>query len=231
MSTPLSKLAAGAASALYFLYVVAGLQLMFFSYINANWRIRYYFLSFHASVSCLAAGNILHCGSVYGFRITTAATVGFLVLIIYFEELGLTTGYIFGSYGFTDALGPRISPNLPALVPVMWMGLIYPAALLSDVVIANLRDGVFSDNRIRVAAKVIVSSFSLAFFDISTEPVSVEFGHKVNSTFFTFLISNLCSFGITFRLSRTTFRRISPSLTGCFTTNLIHLFSWEFPYR
>ena len=180
MKRVLDKIAAGAAAALYLLYVVAGLQLMFFSYLNADWRINYYFLSFHASVSCLAAGNILHCVSIYGLRRTAAATVGFLVLIIYFEELGLTTGYVFGSYAFTDALGPRISPNLPALVPVMWLGLIYPAAMLSEIVIGNLRKGIFSNNRIRVAAKVLMSALSLALFDISTEPISVEFGHKVN---------------------------------------------------
>lgn len=164
---------------LYGIYAAAGLQLLVFSCFSGDWRSDCYFISFKGSVCCLALANICHSISIFGVIETTIATCGLLFIVLFFEELGLSTGYVFGDYMFTDELGWFISPNLPALVPVLWGDVIYPAFLMASMVLSCNYRFVNRSSIFYCVVKVTVASAILTGFDVMCEPISTSFGHKV----------------------------------------------------
>lgn len=163
------------AIALYAVYAAAGLQQLVFSLIDADWKLDFYFISFVSSVNCLAIANVLHSVTMFGWWLSFLATFGCFVIILYFEELGLSTGLIFGDYHFTKEMGFSISPNLPALVPVLWCAVIYPSMLLA---VGALGTPV-RPTPVRAAALVALAATILTGFDVVCEPVSTVFGHQV----------------------------------------------------
>ena len=50
------------------------------------------------------------------------------------EELGATRGWFFGSYDYTDVLGPRIGA-VPFIIPLMWFALCYVAYVIANLIV------------------------------------------------------------------------------------------------
>lgn len=61
--------------------------------------------------------------------VLVALAIGWLA-----EELGATRGWFFGSYDYTDVLGPRLGA-VPAIIPLMWFALCYCAWVISNLVV------------------------------------------------------------------------------------------------
>lgn len=51
------------------------------------------------------------------------------------ELLGTTTGFPFGSYTYTDLLGPKFLGHVPYLIPPSWMMMLYPAMMLTQLLL------------------------------------------------------------------------------------------------
>jgi len=50
------------------------------------------------------------------------------------EEMGATRGWLFGSYTYTDVLGPRLGA-VPMIIPLMWFALCYIAYVISNLIV------------------------------------------------------------------------------------------------
>jgi putative membrane protein len=50
------------------------------------------------------------------------------------EELGATRGWFFGSYVYTDVLGPRLGA-VPVIIPLMWFALAYIAYVIANLIV------------------------------------------------------------------------------------------------
>ena len=50
------------------------------------------------------------------------------------EELGATKGWFFGSYTYTEVLGPRIG-SVPFIIPLMWFALCYVAYVIANLIV------------------------------------------------------------------------------------------------
>ena len=50
------------------------------------------------------------------------------------EELGATRGWFFGSYTYTEVLGPRIGA-VPFIIPLMWFALSYIAYVIANLIV------------------------------------------------------------------------------------------------
>jgi len=50
------------------------------------------------------------------------------------EELGATRGWFFGSYTYTEVLGPRIGA-VPFIIPLMWFALCYVAYVIANLIV------------------------------------------------------------------------------------------------
>lgn len=70
----------------------------------------------------LAAASFWSCRTLFGTRaarvfLATGASLGWLA-----EQAGSTLGWFFGSYSYTEVLGPRLGA-VPLVIPLMWFGL------------------------------------------------------------------------------------------------------------
>jgi uncharacterized membrane protein len=87
------------------------------------------------------------------------------------EELGATRGWFFGSYDYTDVLGPRIGA-VPFIIPLMWFALCYVA-----YVIANLTVWQAPSDGAPALRQSLVMSFLAAMivtaYDLGADPYMV----------------------------------------------------------
>ena len=111
----------------------------------------------------LAAASVAHAAAsrraavAVGMLIVTAG-LGFAV-----EVLGVHTGVPFGSYAYSDDLGPRLF-GVPPLVGLAWTMLAWPAAIAARRLV---------DGRL---ARVVVGAWALAAADVFLDPQLVATG-------------------------------------------------------
>src|SRR5947208_17089083 len=67
---------------------------------------------------------LIHGAMFYGWRGILIFFAICLVVGNFFENLGVTTGFPFGRYYFTDAMGPKIF-HVPILVVLAYVGMCY----------------------------------------------------------------------------------------------------------
>jgi putative membrane protein len=87
------------------------------------------------------------------------------------EQLGATMGWFFGSYTYTDVLGPRIGA-VPFIIPLMWFALCYVAYVIANLIVWQTpTDGVPS------TPQTVVMSFLAAMivtaYDLGADPYMV----------------------------------------------------------
>jgi putative membrane protein len=80
------------------------------------------------------------------------------------EALGVHTGFPFGSYAYSNDLGPR-PLGAPLLIGLAWTMLVWPAALVARRLVAT------------GPARVVVGAWALASADLFLDPQQVAAGH------------------------------------------------------
>jgi putative membrane protein len=102
----------------------------------------------------------------------TAAGVLLLTagISIGFEAVGLSTGFPYGSYSYSGALGPTLL-GVPFLVPLAWLMMAWPSWLLADLLTGRVRPHLRRAVRIGVAAAVF------AGWDVVLDPQLVQAGY------------------------------------------------------
>lgn len=95
--------------------------------------------------------------------VTTATSIGF-------EAVGLATGFPYGSYSYSDSLGPTLL-GVPFLVPLAWLMMAWPSWLLAGLLTARVRPSLHRGVRIALAAAVF------AGWDVVLDPQLVQAGY------------------------------------------------------
>lgn len=112
----------------------------------------------------LAGASLWSCRTLLGPRsallfLAIAAVLGWLA-----EEAGVSFGWFFGSYYYTDVLGPRLGA-VPVVIPLMWFGLCYTGFALASLVLwrqpAPLATGWKAGALTALLAAMIVTAFDL----------------------------------------------------------------------
>jgi uncharacterized membrane protein len=117
-----------------------------------------------------SALSVTHAALSRGLR--TGAGVLALVAgtAVVFEAVGLATGYPYGSYTYSDALGPTLL-GVPFLVPLAWLMMAWPSWLLGDLLARPVRAALRRPVRIAWAAAVF------AAWDVVLDPQLVQAGY------------------------------------------------------
>jgi putative membrane protein len=114
-----------------------------------------------------AALSVVHAGLGRGARVAG----GLFLLVggtaIAFEAVGLATGFPYGTYSYSDALGPTLL-GVPFLVPLAWLMMAWPSWVVAD----RLTRG--SSGR---AVRVGVASAVFAAWDVVLDPQMVQAGY------------------------------------------------------
>jgi putative membrane protein len=139
--------------------------------------------------------SVAHAAVTRGVR-----AVGALMLIttgggFAVEAVGLATGFPFGRYAYTTALGPRLL-GVPLLIPLAWTWMAWPAWLVAGRLTSGrrlrpgrrLRSGrrprsgrrLTSDRRLRSGVlRILLAGLGLAAWDLFLDPQMVAEGYWV----------------------------------------------------
>jgi uncharacterized membrane protein len=114
--------------------------------------------------------SVLHAGLSRGAR----TGIGVLVLVsltaVAFEAVGLATGVPYGSYRYSDALGPTLL-GVPFLVPLAWLMMAWPSWLLGEHLARPVRPGR------RRAVRIVSAAGVFAGWDVVLDPQMVQAGY------------------------------------------------------
>ncbi|HEY0403633.1 MAG TPA: carotenoid biosynthesis protein, partial [Blastococcus sp.] len=103
------------------------------------------------TIVVLGAGvSVAHAGLSRGARAGLNLALLVAVTAVAFESLGLATGFPYGRYTYSDALGPTLL-GVPFLVPLAWLMIAWPSWVLADRLTRAVRPGRRAVVRIGVA--------------------------------------------------------------------------------
>ena len=110
---------------------------------------------------------LIHGAMFYGLRGILIFFVICLIVGNVFENLGVATGFPFGRYYYTDAMGPKLF-QVPILVGLAyaWMG--YLSWTLGRVILGNLQSPLVGT---RVITLPLVAAFIMIAWDLANDPV------------------------------------------------------------
>jgi uncharacterized membrane protein len=80
------------------------------------------------------------------------------------EAVGVATGYPFGSYSYSDALGPK-ALGVPLVIPLAWTWMAWPSWLVAGLLVG------------RSTLRVPVAGLALASWDLFLDPQMVASGY------------------------------------------------------
>ncbi|WP_245784738.1 carotenoid biosynthesis protein [Geodermatophilus amargosae] len=117
-----------------------------------------------------SAVSVTSAAAAHGAR-TGAAVLGTVaVTAVAFEAVGLGTGYPYGEYTYSDALGPTLL-GVPFLVPLAWLMMAWPSRVLAALLTRRVRPAR------RRAARVAVAAAVFAGWDVVLDPQLVQAGY------------------------------------------------------
>ena len=105
----------------------------------------------------------------------TRATLRFVAVAVVFgwfaEQMGASRGWFFGSYVYTDVLGPRIG-DVPFIIPLMWFALTYIGYVMANLIV--WRAPVDGSPRILDAVLMsLLAAMLVTAYDLGADPYMV----------------------------------------------------------
>jgi uncharacterized membrane protein len=108
--------------------------------------------------------------------LSRGAAVGLRLLLLVagtavaFEAIGLATGFPYGRYEYSAALGPTVL-GVPFLVPLAWLMMAWPSWILADRLTRRVRASR------RNAVRVVLAAAVFAGWDVVLDPQLVQAGY------------------------------------------------------
>src|SRR5467141_3562202 len=118
-------------------------------------------------VLALLVFALIHGAMFYGLRGILIYVAICLVVGNLFENLGVATGFPFGRYYFTDAMGPKLF-HVPILIGLAYVGMGYLSWTLGRVILRNLRSPLAGA---RIITLPLVAAFIMVAWDFANDPV------------------------------------------------------------
>lgn len=119
-------------------------------------------------LAIMVAFALLHGALRYGARGIAAFAVICLVVSTLFENLGVATGFPFGHYFYTDALGPKLF-YVPLLIAPAYLGVGYMAWVLATVLVGDLKRGA---DPFSTFVTPFIATFIMVLWDIALDPTA-----------------------------------------------------------
>jgi len=113
---------------------------------------------------------LIHGAMFYGLRGILIYFAICLVVGNLSENLSITTGFPFGRYYFTDAMGPKLF-HVPILVGLAYVGMGYLSWTLGRVILRNPRSPLVGARTITLP---LVAAFIMVAWDFANEPIWVN---------------------------------------------------------
>jgi uncharacterized membrane protein len=111
-----------------------------------------------------AAVSVTHATVAHGWRTGAGLLAVVAVTALAFEAVGLATGFPYGRYSYSAALGPTVL-GVPFLVPLAWLMMAWPCRLLAQRLVRGR------------AARVLVAAGLFVAWDVVLDPQMVQAGY------------------------------------------------------
>jgi putative membrane protein len=112
-----------------------------------------------------SASHLLGARAAANF-VAISVAVGWLA-----EEMGANYGWFFGSYHYTDVLGPTLGTT-PVIIPLMWFALCYTAYVLANLIVWQApSDGASPSGRGAVLS--LLAALLVTAYDLGADPYMV----------------------------------------------------------
>jgi uncharacterized membrane protein len=103
----------------------------------------------------------------------TGWLVGITVAVSFgFEYVGVRTGWPFGAYYYTDALGPKIAGTVPAVIPFAYLMMLYPSHVITNLILDG-RPVSAARGWPRMVGAGLLTAMVMTAWDLTTDPVMV----------------------------------------------------------
>lgn len=117
------------------------------------------------------AACVVSAVHLLGGRATLRFVVVALLLGWFAEQMGSSRGWFFGSYDYTDVLGPRIG-DVPFIIPLMWFALTYIGYVMANLIV--WRAPVDGSPRLRDAVLMsLLAAMLVTAYDLGADPYMV----------------------------------------------------------
>jgi carotene biosynthesis associated membrane protein len=117
---------------------------------------------------------LLHGSQNLGWKRTLLLLALTFAVSLLFESVGVATGWVYGSYYYTDKLGPKFLGLVPWLIPVAWFMMTYPSYVIATRLAPSLKRTWAW--RLLVAA---LGGVIMTAWDLAMDPMMVAGGHWV----------------------------------------------------
>jgi uncharacterized membrane protein len=117
-----------------------------------------------------SALSVVHAAASRGWRTGAGLLVLVVAVAVAFEAVGLATGVPYGTYTYSDALGPTLL-GVPLLVPLAWLMMGWPSWVVGARLAGRLPSPRQRPVRIAAAAGVF------AAWDVVLDPQMVQAGY------------------------------------------------------
>jgi putative membrane protein len=121
----------------------------------------------------LALFSLFHAWYSLGGRLTLAFFALSATVSWAFEQVGVSTGLIFGAYHYTDYLGAKLG-DVPLLIPLAWFMMIYPSYVIAGLIVAGrptgTPPGMAALVRLAAASAVVMTAWDLVVDPILSGP-------------------------------------------------------------
>ena len=114
----------------------------------------------------MVAFAMLHASLRYGWKGALAFAAICLVVSNIFENIGVATGFPFGPYHYTDALGPKLG-YVPLMIGPAYLGVGYMAWVMGTILIGDVRRGA---SALSTFATPFIAAFVMVLWDLSLDP-------------------------------------------------------------
>jgi putative membrane protein len=117
-----------------------------------------------------SALSVVHAWLAHGARTATGLLLLVGVTAVAFEAVGLATGFPYGRYTYSDALGPTLL-GVPFLVPLAWLMMAWPSWVLAERLARAVRP------HRRAVVRILAAAGVFAAWDVVLDPQMVQAGY------------------------------------------------------
>ena len=119
-------------------------------------------------LTLMVAFALLHAPLPYGFKGALAFAGICLVVSNIFENVGVATGFPFGPYHYTDALGPKLA-YVPLLIGPAYLGVGYMAWVIGTILVGDVKRAA---SALSTFAAPFIAAFVMVLWDLSLDPAA-----------------------------------------------------------
>ena len=174
--------------------------------------------------------SLTHASHTLGWRHAIGFFVIGAVVSWAFEQVGVETGAIYGSYQYTDVLGAKLA-HVPILIPMAWFMMLYPSYVITNLIVdgrpTGTRGGTLHVLLLAVLGALVMTAWDLLIDPILSGPQFRAWVWEEAGPYFGIPARNYAGWILTtftvFLVYRLTERRWTPRPMGDMTTAAVAL--------